>query len=98
MRTLASTPERSIGTRNVKGEPLLATTHIGGTVRVLPGVSSHSPRSCRWTESADERSQDVCEPVLGYCAGCHFSGWRRCHAGCYEPCSPGPGATSRYPS
>ena len=28
MRTLASAPERSVGTRNVEGEPLLATTQI----------------------------------------------------------------------
>jgi len=38
---LASTPERSIDTRNVKGEPLLPTTHIGVShVGTIPSVTT----------------------------------------------------------
>ena len=38
---MASPPERSIDTRNVKGEPLLATTHIGVShVGTIPSVTT----------------------------------------------------------
>lgn len=39
MRTLASAPERPIGTHHVKGEPLLATTHIDGSEAVSGIIS-----------------------------------------------------------
>ena len=47
MRTLASAPERSVGTRNVEGEPLLATTHIDGSVFVRPAVGAR-PNADGW--------------------------------------------------
>ena len=43
MRTLASTPEQSIGTRDVKRAPLLATTHIDGS-RKLPSAPERRVR------------------------------------------------------
>jgi hypothetical protein len=40
---LASTPERSIDTRNAKGEPLLSTTHIAGShVGTIPSVTTRA--------------------------------------------------------